>query len=130
MKQIISTEHAPKAIGPYSQAVAWNGLVYLSGQIALDPESGQLVDGGITEQTERVLENLKAVLEAAGSDLAHVLKTTVFLKDMAEFAHMNEIYGHYFAENRLPGPRWKQPVCPATSGSKSSASPRFARAKR
>ncbi len=99
MKQIISTENAPKAIGPYSQAVAWNGLVYLSGQIPLDPATGQLVDGGIAEQTERVLENLKAVLEAAGSDLAHVLKTTVFLKDMAEFAKMNEIYGHYFSRN-------------------------------
>ncbi len=99
MKKIISTENAPKAIGPYSQAVAWNGLVYLSGQIPLDPATGQLVEGGIAEQTERVLENLKAVLQAAGSDLAHVLKTTVFLKDMAEFAHMNEIYGHYFAEN-------------------------------
>lgn len=99
MKQIISTEHAPKAIGPYSQAVAWNGLVYLSGQIPLDPVTGQLVDGGITEQTVRVLDNLKAVLEAAGSDLAHVLKTTVFLKDMGEFAAMNEIYGRYFSEN-------------------------------
>ena len=99
MKTIISTENAPKAIGPYSQAVAWNGLVYLSGQIPLDPATGQLVEGGIVEQTERVLQNLKAVLEAAGSDLGHVLKTTVFLKDMAEFAHMNEIYGHYFAAN-------------------------------
>jgi 2-iminobutanoate/2-iminopropanoate deaminase len=99
MKTIISTENAPKAIGPYSQAVAWNGMVYLSGQIPLDPATGQLVEGGIVEQTERVLQNLKAVLEAAGSDLGHVLKTTVFLKDMAEFAHMNEIYGHYFAEN-------------------------------
>jgi 2-iminobutanoate/2-iminopropanoate deaminase len=99
MKTIISTENAPKAIGPYSQAVAWNGMVYLSGQIPLDPATGQLVEGGIVEQTERVLQNLKAVLEAAGSDLGHVLKTTVFLKDMAEFAHLNEIYGHYFAEN-------------------------------
>ncbi len=99
MKTIISTENAPKAIGPYSQAVAWDGLVYLSGQIPLDPATGQLVEGGIVEQTERVLQNMKAVLEAAGSDLGHVLKTTVFLKDMAEFAHMNEIYGHYFAAN-------------------------------
>jgi 2-iminobutanoate/2-iminopropanoate deaminase len=99
MKQIISTENAPKAIGPYSQAVVWNGLVFLSGQIALDPASGQLVDGGIAEQTVRVLENLKAVVEAAGSDLDHVLKTTVFLKDMAEFAAMNEIYGRYFGAN-------------------------------
>jgi 2-iminobutanoate/2-iminopropanoate deaminase len=99
MKTIISTENAPKAIGPYSQAVAWNGLVYLSGQIPLDPATGQLVEGGIVEQTDRVLQNLKAVLEAAGSDLDHVLKTTVFLKDMSEFAHMNEIYGHYFAAN-------------------------------
>ena len=99
MKTIISTENAPKAIGPYSQAVAWDGLVYLSGQIPLDPATGQLVEGGIVEQTERVLQNMKAVLEAAGSDLDHVLKTTVFLKDMAEFAHMNEIYGHYFPAN-------------------------------
>jgi 2-iminobutanoate/2-iminopropanoate deaminase len=99
MKQIISTEFAPKAIGPYSQAVAWNGLVYLSGQIPLDPTTGQLVEGGITEQTVRVLDNLKAVLEAAGSDLEHVLKTTVFLKDMAEFAAMNEVYGRYFSHN-------------------------------
>ncbi|MBA3972674.1 MAG: reactive intermediate/imine deaminase [Candidatus Solibacter sp.] len=99
MKQIVSTEFAPKAIGPYSQAVAWNGVVYLSGQIPLDPATGQLVEGGIAEQTVRVLDNLKAVLEAAGSDLAHVLKTTVFLKDMGEFGAMNEIYGRYFSEN-------------------------------
>jgi 2-iminobutanoate/2-iminopropanoate deaminase len=99
MKQIISTGLAPKAIGPYSQAVAWNGLVYLSGQIPLDPATGQLVEGGIAEQTVRVLDNLKAVLEAAGSDLAHVLKTTVFLKDMGEFAAMNEVYGRYFSQN-------------------------------
>lgn len=99
MKQIISTELSPKAIGPYSQAVAWDGLVYLSGQIPLDPATGQLVEGGIAEQTVRVLDNLKAVLEAAGSDLAHVLKTTVFLKDMGEFAAMNEVYGRYFSLN-------------------------------
>lgn len=98
-KQIISTDNAPKAIGPYSQAVAWNGMVYLSGQIPLDPVTGQLIEGGIAEQTVRVLDNLKAVLEAAGSDLAHVLKTTVFLKDMSEFAPMNEVYGRYFNEN-------------------------------
>jgi 2-iminobutanoate/2-iminopropanoate deaminase len=98
-KQIISTDNAPKAIGPYSQAVAWNGLVYLSGQIPLDPATGQLVEGGIAEQTVRVLDNLKAVLEASGSDLSHVLKTTVFLNDMGEFAAMNEIYGRYFSEN-------------------------------
>lgn len=99
MKKIISTDHAPKAIGPYSQAVVWNELVYLSGQIPLDPATGQLIDGGIAEQTVRVLENLKAVLEAAGSDLPHVLKTTVFLRDMGEFAAMNEVYGRYFSEN-------------------------------
>jgi 2-iminobutanoate/2-iminopropanoate deaminase len=98
-KLIISTDNAPKAIGPYSQAVAWNGMVYLSGQIPLDPVTGQLIEGGIAEQTVRVLDNLKAVLEAAGSDLAHVLKTTVFLKDMSEFAPMNEVYGRYFNEN-------------------------------
>lgn len=99
MKSVISTAAAPKAIGPYSQAVAYNGLVYLSGQIPLDPETGQIVAGGIAEQTERVLENLKAVLAASGSSLSGVLKTTVYLKDMAEFPVMNEVYGRYFSEN-------------------------------
>jgi 2-iminobutanoate/2-iminopropanoate deaminase len=99
MKQIISTEAAPKAIGPYSQAVAYGGLVYLSGQIPLDPASGQVVAADIAAQTERVLENLKAVLEAAGTSLAGVLKTTVYLKDMAEFPVVNEVYGRYFGAN-------------------------------
>jgi 2-iminobutanoate/2-iminopropanoate deaminase len=96
MKQIISTGSAPKAIGPYSQAVAWNGLVFLSGQIPLDPATGQLIEGGIAEQTLRVLDNLKAVLDASGSSLDRVVKTTVFLKDMASFPQMNEVYGRYF----------------------------------
>lgn len=96
MKTIISTEGAPKAIGPYSQAVAYNGLVYCSGQIPLDPATGTVIAGEIAAQTERVLENLKAVLEAAGSSLSQVLKTTVYLADMGEFAHMNEVYARYF----------------------------------
>jgi len=99
MTQIIATEKAPRAIGPYSQAVAHNGLLYLSGQIALDPATGQVIEGDIAAQTERVLENLKAVLEAAGSSLGRVLKTTVYLKDLSEFARMNEVYGRYFPEN-------------------------------
>jgi 2-iminobutanoate/2-iminopropanoate deaminase len=99
MKKIISTDKAPKAIGPYSQAVAYNGLLYLSGQIPLDPVTGTLIEGDIAAQTTRILENLKAVLEAAGSALVHVLKTTVFLKDMSEFPQMNEVYGAYFADN-------------------------------
>ena len=97
MKNIISTEAAPKAIGPYSQAVIMNGFAFLSGQIPLDPSTNQLIEGDISAQTERVLENLKAVLEACGSSLAQVVKTTVFLKDMGEFAKMNEVYGRYFA---------------------------------
>jgi 2-iminobutanoate/2-iminopropanoate deaminase len=96
MKEIIATGRAPQAIGPYSQAVRHNGLVFVSGQIPLDPVSGQLVAGGIAEQTERVLENLSAVLAAAGSSLGQVLKTTVFLKDMGEFAAMNDVYARYF----------------------------------
>jgi 2-iminobutanoate/2-iminopropanoate deaminase len=96
MRHIIATELAPKAIGPYSQAVAWQGLLFLSGQLPLDPATGQLVAGDITAQTERVLENLKAVLEAAGSSLARVLKTTVYLKDVGEFQRMNEVYARYF----------------------------------
>ena len=92
----MSTPQAPKAIGPYSQAVVHNGVVYLSGQIAIDPATNQLIEGDVVAQTHRVLVNLKAVLEAAGSSLDAVLKTTVFLKDMADFPKMNEVYGQYF----------------------------------
>ena len=99
MKTIISTERAPKAIGPYSQAVVSNGWAFLSGQIPLDPATNQIISGDIAAQTERVLENLKSVLEAAGSSLERVVKTTVYLKDMGEFSKMNEVYGRYFATN-------------------------------
>ena len=99
MKKIVATEKAPKAIGPYSQAVLHNGLAFLSGQIPLDPATGQMVEGDIAAQTARVLENLQSVLEACGSRLDAVVKTTVFLKDMAEFAKMNEVYGGYFTQN-------------------------------
>ena len=99
MKKIVATAQGPQAIGPYSQAVTWNGLAFLSGQIPLDPATGRIVEGDIAVQTERVLENLKAVLEACGSTLAQVLKTTVYLKDMREFPRMNEVYARYFPEN-------------------------------
>ena len=95
----ISSAGAPAAIGPYSQAIVHNGIAYLSGQIPLDPVTGQIVPGGIAEQTARVLDNLRAVLEAAGASLDSVLKTTVFLADMAEFPEMNEVYARYFATN-------------------------------
>jgi 2-iminobutanoate/2-iminopropanoate deaminase len=99
MKQIIATDAAPKAIGPYSQAVVYHGVAYLSGQIPLDPATGQIVEGDVTVQTERVLLNLKAVLEACGSSFEQVLKTTVFLKDMGDFPKMNEVYARYFTAN-------------------------------
>jgi 2-iminobutanoate/2-iminopropanoate deaminase len=99
MKKIVSTEKSPKAIGPYSQAVIYDGVAYLSGQIPLDPATGQLVGGDIAAQTERVLENLKALLGACGASLESVLKTTVYLKDMGDFPKMNEVYGRYFAQN-------------------------------
>ncbi len=99
MRKIVSTEQAPKAIGPYSQAVVSNGIAYLSGQIPLVPATGQLVEGDIAAQTERVLQNLKAVLEACGASMESVLKTTVYLKDMADFPKMNEVYARYFASN-------------------------------
>jgi 2-iminobutanoate/2-iminopropanoate deaminase len=99
MKKIISTDRAPKAIGPYSQAVVVNGLAFLSGQIPIDPETNQLIDGDVVAQTVRVLENLKIVLEACGSSLAQVVKTTVFVKDLGEFATINETYARYFPEN-------------------------------
>jgi len=95
---VISTPHSPAAIGPYSQAVRSGNLLFLSGQIPLDPATGQLIPGDITAQTERVLKNLAAILEAAGSGLDKVLKTTVYLKDLAEFGRMNDVYGKFFAE--------------------------------
>jgi 2-iminobutanoate/2-iminopropanoate deaminase len=96
MKNVVITDRGPKPIGPYSQAIKANGFVYLSGQVALDPQSGELVGTDIRQQTERVLENIKGILEAAGANLHHVVKTTVFLKDMKDFSAMNEIYGRYF----------------------------------
>ena len=96
MKETVLTQHGPKPIGPYSQAIKCNGLLFVSGQIALDPKSGEFVGTDVAKQTERVLENLKAILEAGGSSLNHVVKTTVFLKDMNDFAAMNEVYGRYF----------------------------------
>jgi len=95
-REIVRTGGAPKAIGPYSQAVKAGGFVFCSGQIPLDPATGELVGGGVETQTRRVMENLKAVLEAAGSSLDKVVKTTVFLKDMNSFAKMNETYGEFF----------------------------------
>ena len=99
MKKGISTDRAPKAIGPYTQAILANGFAFLSGQIPLDPSTNTLIEGDIEAQTERVLQNIRAVLEASGSSLGQVVKTTVFLKDMGEFAKMNEVYGRHFSEN-------------------------------
>jgi 2-iminobutanoate/2-iminopropanoate deaminase len=98
-KQIVRTEQAPQAIGPYSQAVVGGGFVYVAGQLALDPRTGQLVPGDVRIQTKRVMENIKAILEGAGSSLSNVVKTTVFLRDMNDFGAMNEIYGSYFQED-------------------------------
>jgi len=98
VKEIIQTEQAPKAIGPYSQAIRTKGFVFASGQIPIDPETGKFVAGGIAEQTEQVIRNLSRVLEAAGSGLNQVVKTTVYLADMEDFAAMNEVYGRFFIE--------------------------------
>jgi 2-iminobutanoate/2-iminopropanoate deaminase len=98
--ETIATDHGPKAIGPYSQAVRANGFVFLSGQIPLDPKTQQVVEGDIAAQTERVLENLKGVVEAAGSSIQRVVKTTVFLADMNDFAAMNEVYSRYFSAHK------------------------------
>ena len=98
VRRIIKTGDAPQAIGPYSQAVVAGGLVFASGQIPLDPSTGEFVEGGVAEQTVQVLRNLSKVLEAAGTNLSRVVKTTVFLADMNDFAAMNEVYGRYFSE--------------------------------
>ena len=103
-KTAISTREAPAAIGPYTQAIRVGDMLFSSGQVALDPATGAMVAGGIVEQTTRVLENLKAVMAAAGLDLLHVVKTTVYLKNMNDFAAMNEVYGRYFAPEGVVPP--------------------------
>lgn len=95
-REPISTPNAPKAIGPYSQAIKANGFVFVSGQVAFDPATGNLISGGIEQQTEQVLKNLSAILQAAGSGFDKVVKTSVFLKNMSEFAQMNEVYAKFF----------------------------------
>jgi 2-iminobutanoate/2-iminopropanoate deaminase len=97
MKEIVTTDRGPKPIGPYSQAVKTSGFLFLSGQVSLDPKTGDLTGTDVRQQTERVMENIKGILEAAGSNLHHVIKTTVFLKDMNDFPAMNEMYGRYFS---------------------------------
>jgi 2-iminobutanoate/2-iminopropanoate deaminase len=97
MKDIVTTDRGPKPIGPYSQAVKASGFLFMSGQVALDPKTGDLTGADVRQQTERVMENIKGILEAAGSNLHHVVKTTVFLKDMNDFPAMNEVYGRYFS---------------------------------
>ena len=99
-REAVQTDKAPKAIGPYEQAIKVDGFVFTAGQIPLDPKSGNIVEGGIAAQTRQVLENLKGVLEAAGSSLERVVKATVFLKNMADFAAMNEVYAEYFGSAR------------------------------
>ncbi len=99
MKEIISTDKGPKAIGPYSQAIRANGFIFTAGQVAFDPATGQIVEGDVAAQTVRVLENLKAIVAAAGSSLDHAVKATVYLKDMSDFSAMNEVYARYFAKN-------------------------------
>jgi 2-iminobutanoate/2-iminopropanoate deaminase len=96
MKNAVNTDRGPKPIGPYSQAIKASGFVYLSGQVALDPKTGEMAGADIRQQTERVFENIKGILEAAGVNLHHVVKTTVFLKDMNDFSAMNEVYARYF----------------------------------
>lgn len=99
MKEIVATARAPRAIGPYSQAVRSGKFLFASGQIPIDPATGEFVAGGITEQTEQVMRNVSAILEAAGAGLQQIVKTTVFLADMDDFTAMNEVYGRFFGEN-------------------------------
>ena len=96
MRDIVLSDRGPKPIGPYSQAIKVNGLLFVSGQVSIDPKTNEFVPGDIRQQTERTLENVKGIVEAAGSKLSHVVKSTVFLKNMSDFAAMNEVYAHYF----------------------------------
>tara|TARA_B110000046_G_scaffold70531_1_gene78458 strand:- start:2092 stop:2472 length:381 start_codon:yes stop_codon:yes gene_type:complete len=102
MKKIITTPNAPAPIGPYNQAVLSNGVLYISGQIPLDPASMELVEGDLEKETVQVMENLKAILEAAGMTIAQVVKSSIFLKDMNNFAQINKVYGSYFNEDTAP----------------------------
>jgi 2-iminobutanoate/2-iminopropanoate deaminase len=97
MREVIATNDGPKAIGPYSQAIRTNGFVFVSGQVAIDPATQQVISGDVAAQTERVLRNLAGILKAAGSELGKVVRSTVFLKNMGDFAAMNEVYGRYFS---------------------------------
>jgi 2-iminobutanoate/2-iminopropanoate deaminase len=99
MREVIATEHAPQAIGPYSQAIRAQGLVFTSGQVAIDPATQQVLSGDISVQTDRVLKNLESILQASGSGLEKVLRCTVFLKSMGDFGAMNEVYGRYFKQS-------------------------------
>lgn len=99
MKKVISTTNAPGAIGPYSQAIEANGMIFISGQVPIDPATGKVIEGDITAQTEQVMKNLEAILTAAGSNFSHVVKSTCLLSDMANFAAMNAVYGSRFTEN-------------------------------
>jgi 2-iminobutanoate/2-iminopropanoate deaminase len=99
-RETIATDKAPKAIGPYAQAIVANGFVYTAGQIPLDPQTGNIIEGGIKEQTRRVIENLKAVLEASGASMNQVVKATVFLKNIGDFAAMNEVYAEYLGDSK------------------------------
>ncbi|HEX2666590.1 MAG TPA: RidA family protein [Candidatus Acidoferrum sp.] len=98
MRDVVLTDKGPKPIGPYSQAIRSNGFLYVSGQVALDPTTGEFVGTDIRQQTQRTLENVKGILEAAGSNMHHVVKTTVFLKDISDFAAMNEVYARFFTQ--------------------------------
>ncbi len=99
MKKIVHTDHAPKAVGPYSQAIETNGTLYISGQVPIDPATGKFVEGGIKEQTEQVMKNIGAILKAAGYEYGDVVKSTCLLSDMDNFVPMNEVYGKYYTEN-------------------------------
>ena len=99
MKKVVHTENAPKAVGPYSQAIEVNGMLFISGQIPIDPALGKIVDGGIKEQTEQVMKNIGAILKEAGYTYSDVVKSTCLLDDMANFAAMNEVYAKYYPEN-------------------------------
>ncbi len=100
MIQVIATKHAPKAIGPYSQGLVHNGLVFVSGQIPFVPESGELLTGSIEEQTRQVMKNISAILQEAGTELSNVIKTTVYLQDMNDFDEMNRVYAEHFSDNK------------------------------